>query len=60
MRQVAKKIVSFLKGEAGPTAVEYAIILALIVGVCVIGVVSLSDNANATFSKSVPGSVVEE
>src|SRR5262249_950928 len=35
MRQFAKNIVKFLKAEDGPTAVEYAVMLALIIVVCI-------------------------
>jgi pilus assembly protein Flp/PilA len=54
MRSIVKKLVSFLKREEGPTAVEYAIILGLIIIVCIIGIISLGSDANTTFS-SVPG-----
>ncbi|MCX7664106.1 MAG: Flp family type IVb pilin [Gemmataceae bacterium] len=39
MRNLARACVNFLKKEDGPTAVEYAIMLALVVTVC-IGVLS--------------------
>jgi len=51
MRNIAKKLVSFLKQEDGPTAVEYAVMLALIVVVCIAAISALGSNANATFSK---------
>ncbi|MBA4188281.1 MAG: Flp family type IVb pilin [Planctomycetaceae bacterium] len=51
MRHVAKKMVSFLKKEDGPTAVEYAVMLALIVVVCIAAISALGQNANTTFSK---------
>ena len=41
----------FLKAEDGPTAVEYAVMLALIVAVCMAAVTSIGTNANKTFSK---------
>ena len=50
MRQVAKKFVEFLKREDGPTAVEYAVMLALIIVVCIAAVTTLGSNANSTFS----------
>ncbi len=50
MRQVAKTLVSFLKAEDGPTAVEYAVMLALIVVVCIAAITTLGSNANSTFS----------
>jgi pilus assembly protein Flp/PilA len=39
----------FLKNEEGPTAVEYAVMLALIVVVCIGAIQALGSNANATF-----------
>jgi pilus assembly protein Flp/PilA len=41
--------VTFIKNEDGPTAVEYAVMLALIVVVCITAITSLGNNANATF-----------
>ena len=35
-----KKLFRFLKSEDGPTAVEYAVMLALIVGMCVLAITS--------------------
>jgi pilus assembly protein Flp/PilA len=43
-------VVNFLKGEGGPTAVEYAVMLALIIVVCVTAITALGTNANNTFS----------
>ncbi|MFO0929133.1 MAG: Flp family type IVb pilin [Gemmataceae bacterium] len=40
----------FLTDESGPTAVEYAVMLALIVVVCVTAITTLGNNANSTFS----------
>jgi pilus assembly protein Flp/PilA len=50
MRYATKQLVSFLKAEDGPTAVEYAVMLALIVVVCVSAITTLGANANSTFS----------
>jgi pilus assembly protein Flp/PilA len=47
---VAEKLVSFLKTEDGPTAVEYAVMLALIIVVCIAAITTLGSNANNTFS----------
>ncbi|WP_439628429.1 Flp family type IVb pilin [Gemmata sp.] len=57
MRSLTKKLVSFVKKEDGPTAVEYAVMLALIVVVCIAAISALGKNANNTFSKV--GSAVE-
>jgi len=40
----------FLKAEDGPTAVEYAVMLALIVVVCITAITALGSNANKVFS----------
>lgn len=48
--QTITKVVDFLKSEDGPTAVEYAVMLALIIVVCLAAVAALGTNANATFS----------
>ncbi len=45
-----KSLVEFLKKEDGPTAVEYAVMLALIVVVCIAAITTLGQNANSTFS----------
>ena len=31
MRQIAKRVVTFLTAEGGPTAVEYSVLLAMII-----------------------------
>jgi pilus assembly protein Flp/PilA len=51
MRRFTQFAVEFLKREDGPTAVEYAVMLALIVVVCITAITSLGTNANATFTK---------
>jgi len=48
--KLVKNMVSFLKKEDGPTAVEYAVMLALIVVVCIAAITALGGNANSTFS----------
>jgi len=50
MRTLAQRFVNFLKREDGPTAVEYAVMLALIIVVCITAITALGTNANATFS----------
>ena len=50
MRTLTKKFVNFLKREDGPTAVEYAVMLALIIVVCITAITALGSNANKTFS----------
>jgi pilus assembly protein Flp/PilA len=43
-------VVNFLKREDGPTAVEYAVMLALIIVVCISAISLIGSNANATFN----------
>jgi pilus assembly protein Flp/PilA len=50
MRRFSQALVSFLKDESGPTAVEYAVMLALIIVVCITAITTLGTNANNTFS----------
>lgn len=49
MRSLALKLHRFLVSEDGPTAVEYAVMLALIVVVCLTAISSLGTSANSTF-----------
>ncbi len=44
-----KRLVRFLRAEDGPTAVEYAVMLSLIVVVCLVAITALGSNASATF-----------
>ena len=47
---IVRKIVRFLKKEDGPTAVEYAVMLALIIVVCIAAITTLGQNSNGTFN----------
>ena len=49
MRGMTKSVVNFLKREDGPTAVEYAVMLALIIVVCIIAITAVGSNASGTF-----------
>ncbi len=50
MMHIAKKMRRFLTSEDGPTAVEYAVMLALIIIVCLVAINSIGTNANTTFT----------
>jgi pilus assembly protein Flp/PilA len=50
MKTLALKVQRFLTSEDGPTAVEYAVMLALIVIVCLTAIQSIGTNANSTFN----------
>jgi pilus assembly protein Flp/PilA len=45
----------FLYSEDGPTAVEYAIMLAMIVMVCLAAIQGLGTNANSKFQEAANG-----
>jgi pilus assembly protein Flp/PilA len=46
----SSSVVAFLRNEDGPTAVEYAVMLALIIVVCIAAITTLGSNANGTFT----------
>ena len=50
MKTLVLKLRRFLKSEDGPTAVEYAVMLALIVVVCLTAIKSIGTNANTAFT----------
>jgi pilus assembly protein Flp/PilA len=50
LRKLIRTSVTFLQQEEGPTAVEYAVMLALIVVVCIAAITTLGQNANGTFA----------
>jgi pilus assembly protein Flp/PilA len=49
MKSLVKKVQRFLVSEDGPTAVEYAVMLALIVIVCLTAITNIGTRANSTF-----------
>jgi pilus assembly protein Flp/PilA len=49
MRSFATKVQRFLKSEDGPTAVEYAVMLALIIIVCLTAITAVGTQAAAKF-----------
>jgi pilus assembly protein Flp/PilA len=50
LSRLARRVVNFLEAEEGPTAVEYALMLAMIIVVCVTAITTLGSNASSTFS----------
>ncbi len=50
MIQFANSIKRFIVSEDGPTAVEYAVMLALIIVVCLTAIQAVGTNASTTFS----------
>ena len=49
MKSLAQKVQRFLVSEDGPTAVEYAVMLALIVIVCLTAIQAVGTKASKTF-----------
>ena len=49
MKNFTASVKRFLVSEDGPTAVEYAVMLALIVIVCLTAIRAIGTNASATF-----------
>jgi pilus assembly protein Flp/PilA len=50
VKNLLQNIERFLISEDGPTAVEYAVMLALIVVVCLGAIQAIGTNANTTFT----------
>jgi pilus assembly protein Flp/PilA len=50
MKTIVSKVQRFLVSEDGPTAVEYAVMLALIIVVCLTAIQAIGTNANLTFN----------
>ena len=48
LSHLTRGVVNFLAKEDGPTAVEYAVMLALIIVVCIAAITTLGSNANLT------------
>ena len=49
MKLLAQKVQRFLVSEDGPTAVEYAVMLALIIIVCLTAISSVGTRTSTTF-----------
>lgn len=56
MLRVYRFVRDLIEKEDGPTAVEYAVMLALIIVVCLAAITTVGQNANGIFSKT--GSVL--
>lgn len=46
-----KRIIEFLRKDDGPTAVEYAVMLALILVVCLVAIRTIGQNLNYTYDE---------
>lgn len=51
MKNFADSVKKFLVSEDGPTAVEYAVMMALIIVVCIGTITTVGTNANTKFGK---------
>jgi pilus assembly protein Flp/PilA len=52
MKKFGQSVVRFLKSEDGPTAVEYAVMLALIIVVCLVAIEAIGTGAQKSFEKT--------
>ena len=50
MKSIAKNLVNFLKAEDGPTAVEYAVMLALIIVVLIAAVGNIGTTTSGMYN----------
>jgi pilus assembly protein Flp/PilA len=50
MKNVLAAVKRFVKNEDGPTAVEYAVMLALIIVLCIVVIRQVGTSASKTFS----------
>jgi len=50
MMNIVKSVQRFIVSEDGPTGVEYAVMLALIVVVCLTAISAIGTNASTTFT----------
>ena len=51
MRRICRLLAEFVWRQDGPTAVEYAVLLALIIVLCIAAITILGSKTNVTFSK---------
>jgi len=51
LRRITRVALKFLKAEDGPTAVEYAVMLAIIMVVCITAVTTLGNNSKTTYTR---------
>lgn len=52
MSAIGQSILRFIRNEDGPTAVEYAVMLALIIVLCIVVIRQVGTSASKTFSTS--------
>jgi pilus assembly protein Flp/PilA len=49
MQRLTQSVKNFLQREDGPTAVEYAVMLALIIIVCIVSIQAIGNNASTKY-----------
>jgi pilus assembly protein Flp/PilA len=59
MRHLGKFVLNFLREEDGPTAVEYAVMLALIIVVCMSAILIIGQKTNQNFNVLPLGSALD-
>ena len=52
MKKCLSAIKRFINNEDGPTAVEYAVMLALIIVLCIVVIRQVGTSSSATFSRA--------
>jgi len=52
MKTLMNRVRRFMASEDGPTAVEYAVMLALIIVACIVVIQNLATSVNSTFQKT--------
>jgi pilus assembly protein Flp/PilA len=52
MKKYLEAVKRFIKNEDGPTAVEYAVMLALIIVLCIVVIRQVGTSASASFSST--------
>ena len=52
MRQLLQRVDHFIRSEDGPTAVEYAVMLSLIIVVCLVAIGSVGQNTKTSFTNT--------
>ena len=49
MKSLAEKMMKLFRDEEGATAVEYAVMIALIIVVCIVAITAIGTNANVAY-----------
>ena len=52
MKEFNDWVVQFARQEDGPTAIEYAVMMALVIVVCIVAITSVGSSTNKQFSNA--------